>query len=90
MLTVTNATLVSIGVTPAAPSIALGTNQQFTATGVYSNNTTQDLTALATWASSNTTVATISSAGNSGGLATSVTTGTAQITASFSGVSSPP
>ena len=30
---------------PANPSIALGTTQQFTATGTYSDNSTQDLTA---------------------------------------------
>ena len=34
-LTVTDATLVSIEVTPADPSIVDGTTQQFTATGVY-------------------------------------------------------
>ena len=52
-LTVTAATLVSIGVTPADPSIADGTAQQFTATGVYSDASTQDLTAQVTWSSPN-------------------------------------
>jgi hypothetical protein len=64
--------LVSIAVTPPNPSIAKGTSRQFTATGTYSNNTTQDLTATVTWASSVTTVATI----NAAGLATSPNTGT--------------
>ncbi len=44
-LTVTAATLQSIAVTPANPSIAKGATQQFTATGTYSDGTTQNLTA---------------------------------------------
>ena len=39
-----NASLVSIAVTPANPSIAKGTTQQFTATGTYSDSSTQNLT----------------------------------------------
>jgi hypothetical protein len=45
-LTVTAATLVSIAVTPANPSIAKGLTQQFTAIGTYNNSTTQDLTSM--------------------------------------------
>ncbi len=82
-LTVTAATLVSIQVTPPAPSIAKGTTQQFTATGTYSNFTTQNLTATATWGSSNTAIATVV-----GGLATGVTVGgPVTITATFGGIS---
>jgi hypothetical protein len=84
-LTVTSATLVSIGVTPASPRIAKGTAQQFTATGVYSDATIQDLTGSATWTSSDPTVATISSQGKATGVAVSTTPVT--ITARFSGVS---
>ena len=43
-LTVTAATLVSIAVTPPSPSIAKGLTQQFTATGTYTDNSTQNLT----------------------------------------------
>jgi trimeric autotransporter adhesin len=53
-LTVTTATLVSISVTPAAPSIAKGTLQKFTATGLYNDNSTQNITASVTWSSSST------------------------------------
>src|SRR5262249_2218351 len=53
-LTVTAAVLMSIAVTPANPSIALGRTQQFTATGTYSDNSTQDLTASITWSPSST------------------------------------
>ncbi len=59
-LTVTSATLVSVAITPPIASLAAGTSEQLTATGTFSDNTTQDLTAGLTWASSDTTVATVS------------------------------
>ena len=62
-LTVTAAVLQSIAVTPANDTVPLGTNTPFTATGTYSDNSTQDLTATATWTSSNTAQASISSPG---------------------------
>ncbi len=86
-LTVTAATLVSIAVTPVLPSIALGTTRQFTATGTYTDSSTQDLTASVTWSSSSGAVATISNAGGSQGLATSASTGTTTITATDPGSS---
>ena len=55
-------TLTSIAVTPANPTIQTGATQQFTATGTYSDNTTQNITSQVTWAS-NTSAATINSAG---------------------------
>ncbi len=70
-------TLESIEVTPSNRTIALGTKQQLTATGLYSDGTKKDLTAEATWASSVTATATVSAAG----LATSVAVGTTMITA---------
>jgi Bacterial Ig-like domain (group 2) len=80
-LTVTPATLVSIALTPANPGIAKGTTQQFTATGAFSDNTTQDLTTSVIWSSSNTGASTISNAAGSKGLATAVAAGTTTITA---------
>lgn len=76
-------TLVSIAVTPNNSSIALGATQQFTATGTYSDNTTQDLTSLVSWTSSNTSIAAISNTG----LATPVATGTIIITATSGAIS---
>ena len=76
------ATLTSIAVTPANPSIEVGGTQQFTATGTYSDGSTQNLTGSVTWASSNTGVATI----NSAGLATAVSAGSTTISATLSGV----
>ncbi|MBA3947942.1 MAG: Ig-like domain-containing protein, partial [Herpetosiphonaceae bacterium] len=73
-LTVTTATLVSIAVTPANPTIAKGTTQQFVATGTYSDGRTQDISSSVTWSSGNTTVATISSTGLATGVKTGITT----------------
>lgn len=74
--------LTSIQVTPSGNSILMGTAQQFTATGTFSDGTTENLTAQATWTSSNTSVATI----NSSGLATGITAGTSTITATSGAV----
>jgi hypothetical protein len=73
-LTVTPALLSSIAVTPANPTIVVGSTQAFTATGTYSDGTTQNLTATATWSSSNTLVATIASTGVATGVAAGTTT----------------
>lgn len=88
-LMVTPAVLESIDVTPASPSIALGLNQQFTATGNFSDGTTQNLTSTVTWTSSDPAVATISNAMGSQGLASSMSQGMTDISASldsFTGV----
>jgi uncharacterized protein YjdB len=77
-------TLVSVTVTPAVASVAVGATQQFTATGIYSDLSTQDLTDAVTWASSASTTATVSNASGSQGLATGVGTGAATITATDS------
>lgn len=86
-LTVTPAVLVSIAVIPANPSIANGTGRQFAAIGTYTDNSTQPLTASGSWSSSDTTVASISNASGSNGLASSVGQGTATITATVGGIS---
>ncbi len=86
-LTVTPATLVTIAVTPALPSIAKGLSKQFTAKGTYTDASTQDLTTTATWTSTVTATATISNAGGSEGLATSAAVGTTVISATLGGVS---
>ena len=82
--TVTPAALSSIAVTPATPTIANGLDQQFYATGTYTDSSTQDITSSVTWASDDTGVATIDPAG----LASSAGEGTAIINATLSGVTS--
>jgi trimeric autotransporter adhesin len=81
-LTVSNATLVSITVNPPGPSIGLGTTQQFTAIGTFTDGSTQNLTASVTWSSLNPAVAAV----NSNALGISLTTGTATITATLGGI----
>jgi hypothetical protein len=74
-------TLTSIAVTPASPSLPTGGTLQFTATGTFSDGSTQNVTSQATWVSSNTVVATISASG----LATGIAAGTATISAALGG-----
>lgn len=81
-----NASLASIEITPANPSIAKSSVMQFTATGIYSDSTTTDITNLITWSSSDTSVAVISNSTSSAGLAAAQTAGTAVISASLLGV----
>ncbi len=76
-------TLNSIAVTPANPTIQAGGTQQFTATGSYSDSSTQNITNQVTWASATTTVATI----NASGLASGVAQGTSNISATRGTVS---
>jgi Chitobiase/beta-hexosaminidase C-terminal domain/Bacterial Ig-like domain (group 2) len=88
-LTVTGssgATLTAIQINASSSSVAVGSTLQLTATGTYSDNSTQNLTNTTSWQSSNTSLATVST----GGIATGIGGGTAQITASSNGVSSAP
>src|SRR6187549_1605369 len=43
-VTVTESTLLTLSITPPTPVLAMGLQKQLTATGVFSDNTTQDLT----------------------------------------------
>jgi hypothetical protein len=63
ILTQSVLTLTSIALTPQNASVPVGATQQFTATGTFSDGTNGNITASATWTSSATTVATVSSAG---------------------------
>jgi hypothetical protein len=83
VLTVTSAALVAIEVAPAAPSVFTGFTRQFTATGIFSDGSSQDLTAAVTWSSSMPSIATVSNAAGSQGLATGVAAGTTTITATL-------
>src|SRR6267378_3613878 len=57
-LNVTAAVLQSIAITPASTSVTAAKTVQFTATGTYSDNSTQNLTNSVIWTSSSTAVAT--------------------------------
>src|SRR5579863_1529290 len=76
-VTSSNATITSISVDPVNPSVAVGQTQQFYANATYSDGSTQDITATASWTSSNSNAATIETAGQSQpGLATGAAAGT--------------
>jgi len=88
-LGVTAATLVSITITSPNdpnPSIAVKATLQFTATGTYSDDSTQDLTASVTWISSDINIATIRNSGQKG-QAKGVSIGSVTITATLNSVS---
>lgn len=86
-VTVTPAVLQTLQVTPSAPSVPLGLSRQLTATGVYSDGTTSDLTTAVAWASSVPGTAAVSSASGSEGLVQALALGTATISATASGIS---
>jgi uncharacterized protein YjdB len=73
-------TVSSIAVAGTPP--AIGGTSQFTATATLSTGTTQDVTSLATWTSSNTGTATVASTG----IVTGIAAGTATIQATYQNV----
>jgi hypothetical protein len=79
--------LMSLEVSPANPSIALGTAQQFKATGVFSDSTSQDMTESVTWSLSDGEIASISNDAGSRGLAHSLSVGTTEVKAASGSVS---
>jgi len=81
-VTVTNASLTSITLSPAHPNVALGSSRQFAAAGTFSDGSTQTLLG-ATWSSSNPTIAVVNSLGS----ATGTSPGTTTITAALNGIS---
>jgi uncharacterized protein YjdB len=84
-VTVTNATLSSITVTPAAPSIAKNTTVQLTATGNFSDGTTSDLTTQVSWTSGSDFIAQVSNVSGTQGLVKGLTVGNTSITATLNG-----
>jgi trimeric autotransporter adhesin len=84
-LNVTDATISSIVVSPTSETIAPLTRLTFSALGVFSDGTTQDVTGIADWSSSNTGVATVTNSAPDG-IASGVGPGTTSINAVLSGV----
>jgi len=62
-MTVSNANLISISVTPAGSTVPLATSQQFVANGSFDDGTQQNISETANWTSSSPTVARVSSIG---------------------------
>ena len=74
---------VTLAVTPASATVAAGASTQFSATGTYSDGTTQDFTGLVNWSSSTPAAATI---GYQNGLAAGVASGSSTVTATLGSV----
>ncbi|HTP67607.1 MAG TPA: beta-propeller fold lactonase family protein [Dongiaceae bacterium] len=72
-----------VTVSPQTATININDTQSFAAQAFYSDGSTKDVTTLASWASSNTSVASITPAG----VATGVTAGTSTISATYLGAS---
>jgi hypothetical protein len=66
-----------IQVTPSYPTVPAGVTQVFKAVGTFTDNSTADITADVTWATATPAVATVSGSG----VATAVSVGTSNITA---------
>ena len=83
----TNPVLTSVTVAPANPTLTLGAARQFTATANYSDHTTRDVTASASWSSATASVATVSSISGREGVITPRGVGSSTITAIYNSVS---
>ena len=79
---VSDAELTGLEIIPQDAELSTGMIQQFAVTGIFSDNSTQDVTILATWESSDAAVATIDAAG----LATAVELGTTTISGAWQGL----
>lgn len=86
-LTVTAAVAESLQITPANPSVPLGSQGQFTAIAYYSDKTTADVTQIANWHSSNSDVAVITPQGIDGGFTSTVDLGVSNISVEFDNLS---
>lgn len=85
-LLVTSATLKSIIISPSQLNLPQNVNKQLHATGVFSDNSHQDITSVVTWNSSASSIATISNTSGSYGVLTTILLGSSNITATFGGI----
>jgi len=86
ILTVTEANLVTVELTPVFSLLPLNFQQQYTSMGIFDDETKQDLTRFARWGSYDPTIATISNSRRNKGLATGLNLGITAITATVRGV----
>jgi hypothetical protein len=82
-LTVTVPVLLAVEVSPVGALMPLGASQQYSATAVYSDKTTRNVTSSAVWSSSNANVAPIAT---KTGLVKTAKLGSSTVTASFGGL----
>ncbi len=84
-LTITGVALDRIQVTPFTPTLPVGFNIPLQATGIYVDNSLQDLTGLVTWSTSDPTIVSVSNGYGSNGLISPLAPGTVTISAAYAG-----
>ncbi|MUK43679.1 hypothetical protein GNP61_19210 [Aliivibrio fischeri] len=84
VLNITAADVVSIQITPPNSSVAKGNSQQYTATATYTDATTANMTGSVNWFSSDTSLASITSAG----LVTGISEGEVNVHATLGSITS--
>ncbi|MEC4727344.1 Ig-like domain-containing protein [Shewanella sp. D64] len=85
LLTVTDASLSSLQVTPKNLSEPLGTHGQYRATAYYTDGHSQDVTREATWSSQHSEIVSIIPSGDEAGIAKANTVGVTRISAIYGG-----
>ncbi|MDC8856113.1 Ig-like domain-containing protein, partial [Shewanella algae] len=83
-VTVTDAVITAIQVTPSPVNVAKGQTQQLTATATFSDTTSSDITSSVTWGSVDTAKVTVSSIG----LLSAIEEGSTTLTATKDGITS--
>lgn len=79
--------LESIDITPNDATVALGLEENYKASGNYSDKTSKDITSLVQWSSSDTTIATIGNAEGVFGKVSTLSEGNSDISATLDGIS---
>jgi len=85
-LKVSAATISTLTITPATPSVPKGLSTQFTVSGTFSDASVQDLTFDAVWSSTPGTFASVSNDPASKGFARALAEGTETVSATFDGM----
>ena len=85
-VTIASPTLSQIVVSPINPTRPGGQKVQFTATAIYTNNSSKNVTQQATWTSSNAMVATMGAGPAQAGVASTIAAGASTITATYGGL----
>ncbi|MGI2259273.1 Ig-like domain-containing protein [Shewanella sp. GXUN23E] len=85
-VTVTDAALTQLTVSPVNASFPAGTQETFIATAYFSDGSTADVTRQSAWQSSAQDIATIVPVGESAGDAVAIAPGESQITAAYQGM----
>ena len=83
LLTVSNAVVTQIQISPLDPSVPVGIEGQFSAIAYYSDNTTADVTTTAHWLVDDYSVAAVVPVGEFAGYAKALSEGTTSLTASY-------